>query len=114
MLSRRKAGAFDRRKPANDRRQDRDRCDRLRAHCVLTHDLILKNGRVIDPASGLDRVVDIAFAGGKVAAGGEDLRETCEMRAGTGPHVSPSGVDRHTTARQWATSRGSDPDVSCP
>ena len=34
----------------------------------MTYDLILKGGRVIDPAQGMDTVTDVAFAGGKVAA----------------------------------------------
>jgi dihydroorotase len=39
----------------------------------MTHDLILKGGRVIDPSQDIDRVLDVAFADGKVAALGEDL-----------------------------------------
>ena len=31
-------------------------------------DLILRGGRVIDPASGLDATRDVGFAGGRVAA----------------------------------------------
>ena len=34
----------------------------------MTYDLILKGGRVIDPAQGLDQIADVAFAGGRVAA----------------------------------------------
>ena len=62
----------------------------------MTHDLILKNGRVIDPASGLDRVVDIAFAGGKVAGIGDQLGEASEMRDVTGLIVAPGLIDLHT------------------
>ena len=36
-------------------------------------DLIIKGGRVIDPANGRDEVADVAFAGGQVAAIGRDL-----------------------------------------
>jgi dihydroorotase len=36
-------------------------------------DLVLKGGRVIDPASGRDETTDIAFGEGKVAAVGHDL-----------------------------------------
>ena len=36
-------------------------------------DLILKGGRVIDPANGRDEIADIAFADGKVAEIGPDL-----------------------------------------
>ena len=39
----------------------------------MAFDLILRNGRVIDPSQNLDRVADVAFAGGKVAAMGDRL-----------------------------------------
>jgi dihydroorotase len=32
---------------------------------------VLKGGRLIDPSQAIDRVTDIAFAGGKVAAIGD-------------------------------------------
>ena len=34
----------------------------------MQYDLILRNGRVLDPNTGHDGVADIAFASGKVAA----------------------------------------------
>ena len=37
------------------------------------NDLVLKGGKLIDPSQGLDKVIDIAFAGGKVAAIGDNL-----------------------------------------
>ncbi len=36
-------------------------------------DLILKGGRIIDPANGRDAVADIGFGDGRVAAVGSDL-----------------------------------------
>ena len=44
------------------------------------NDLVLKRGRVIDPAQGLDKVTDIAFADGKVAAVGDGLRDLLDPR----------------------------------
>ena len=35
------------------------------------YDLVLKGGRVIDPAQGIDRVTDVAFAAGRVARIGD-------------------------------------------
>ena len=55
------------------------------------YDLVLKAGRVIDPAQGLDAVCDVAFADGRVAALGADLREF-EARARCG------WTDRHPGA----------------
>ena len=79
----------------------------------MTHDLILKNGRVIDPASGLDRVVDIAFAGGKVAGIGDQLGEASETRDVTGLIVSPGLIDLHTHVYWGGTSLGIDADEFC-
>ena len=38
-----------------------------------TFDLLLQGGRVIDPASGLDGVRDVAIRGGRIAAVGEAI-----------------------------------------
>ena len=40
----------------------------------MTPNLILRGGRVIDPSQKIDAVMDVAFAGGKVAAVGESLK----------------------------------------
>ena len=39
----------------------------------MAYDLILRGGRVLDPSQDIDRVADVAFAGGRVAAVGEAL-----------------------------------------
>ena len=48
------------------------------------YDLVLRGGRVIDPAQGLDGVMDVAVRGGKIASMGKDLpgpaRETTDVR----------------------------------
>jgi len=36
-------------------------------------DLLLRGGRVIDPATGLDRIADVAVAGGRIRAVAADL-----------------------------------------
>jgi len=56
----------------------------------MAFDLILRNGRVIDPSQNLDRVTDVAFAGGKVAKVGERLEsEGAEVRDVSGLIVTP-------------------------
>jgi dihydroorotase len=72
-------------------------------------DLILKGGRVIDPASGRDETADVAFADGKVAAIGRDLPadggETIDV---AGKLVVPGLVDLHTHVYWGGTSLGVD------
>jgi dihydroorotase len=63
--------------------------------------LLVKNGRVIDPSLGLDRVCDIAIEDGKVKEIGNDL-----SAAGTGQFdasgliVSPGFIDMHVHLRE--------------
>ncbi len=75
----------------------------------MDHDLILRNGRVIDPASGIDQINDVAFAGGKVAAVGAGLRGRAE-RDVTGCIVMPGNIDFHTHVYWGGTSISVDAD----
>ncbi|MGD9881829.1 MAG: amidohydrolase/deacetylase family metallohydrolase, partial [Reyranella sp.] len=59
------------------------------------NDLVLKNGRVVDPSQALDKVTDIAFANGKVSAIGDGLSGTSE-RDVRGNIVAPGLIDMHT------------------
>ena len=47
--------------------------------------LIIRNGRVIDPASGLDAVRDVAIEDGQIAAIGENLRRHRRGTSSTPP-----------------------------
>ena len=61
----------------------------------MAYDLILRGGRVIDPAQGIDAVQDLAFQDGKVAAIGAIESSAREERNVAGAIVMP---DRATTA----------------
>ncbi|MDQ0471920.1 amidohydrolase/deacetylase family metallohydrolase [Labrys wisconsinensis] len=74
----------------------------------MPFDLVLRNGRVVDPSQGIDRVADVAFAGGRVAAIGEGL-EGAEMRDVAGRIVTPGLIDLHTHVYWGGTSLGVDP-----
>lgn len=69
------------------------------------HELVLKGGRVIDPAQGIDRVTDVAFAGGKVAAIGDGLQGK-DSRDVRGKVVAPGLIDLHTHVYWGGTSLG--------
>jgi dihydroorotase len=72
-------------------------------------DLILKGGRIIDPASGRDGIADISFADGKVTEIGSDLpgigAEIVDVR---GLLVVPGLIDLHTHVYWGGTSLGVD------
>ena len=75
----------------------------------MAHDLVLKGGRVIDPAQGIDRVTDVAFFDGKVAAIGDGL-QAAQLRDVSGLIVTPGLIDLHTHVYWGGTSLGVDPD----
>ncbi len=75
----------------------------------MPHDLVLRGGRVIDPAQGIDRVADVAFARGRVVAVGDSLTGTT-IHDVTGSIVTPGLIDLHTHVYWGGTSLGVDPD----
>lgn len=76
------------------------------------YDLILKGGHVIDPEQGIDRVCDVAFEGGLVAAIGPYLggqgRETRDV---SGRIVTPGLIDMHSHVYWGATSLSVDAET---
>jgi len=72
-------------------------------------DLILRGGRVIDPANGRDEAADVAFSEGKVAAVGPDLPHgSAEIIDVRGRIVAPGLIDLHTHVYWGGTSLGVD------
>jgi dihydroorotase len=69
------------------------------------NDLVLKGGRLVDPSQGIDKITDIAFSGGKVAAIGDGLSGT-DIRDVSGKIVSPGLIDLHTHVYWGGTSLG--------
>ena len=63
--------------------------------------LLIRNGRLIDPASGTDTITDVLIEGGKVAAVGKDLdRAGAEQLDASGLIVAPGFIDIHTHLRE--------------
>jgi dihydroorotase len=64
-----------------------------------TYDLLIKNGRVVDPSVGLDGVRDVAISGGRIAAVEANIAggatDTIDAR---GKVVAPGLIDIHTHA----------------
>lgn len=75
----------------------------------MRFDLILRNGRVIDPSQDLDRVTDVAFSEGKVAAVGDRLEAgNAEVKDVSGRIVTAGLIDLHTHVYWGGTSLGVD------
>ena len=63
--------------------------------CAADYDVVIRNGRVMNPANGLDSVRDVGIRGGRVAAlSREPLRGNTEVDA-AGLVVAPGFIDLH-------------------
>jgi dihydroorotase len=81
----------------------------------MAYDFILKGGHVIDPSQNIDRIMDVAFSAGKVAAVGADLKGTATtaVRDVTGYIVTPGLIDMHTHVYWGGTSLSIDAEDFC-
>ena len=78
-----------------------------------TFDLILKGGRVIDPAQGIDSTLDIGITNGKVARIGAKLSGASQSVNVAGKLVIPGMIDSHAHVFQHVSGRfGLDPDMA--
>ncbi|MGD9880954.1 MAG: amidohydrolase/deacetylase family metallohydrolase [Reyranella sp.] len=80
---------------------------------LAPYDLVLRGGRVIDPAQGLDGLLDVAVRDRRVAAVGKTLagpaRETIDVR---GKLVLPGLIDTHAHVYRYVSGRfGLDADM---
>ncbi|MDB5503485.1 MAG: dihydroorotase, partial [Tardiphaga sp.] len=81
---------------------------------TATFDLLLRGGRVIDPASGIDGIKDVAIRNGKIAAVQSDILPTSakEVIDVTGQLVLPGLIDTHAHVYQYVSGRfGMNPDM---
>ena len=75
----------------------------------MAFDTILAGGHIIDPSQGIDGVMDVAFADGKVARTGRGLAaDGARMIDVSGHIVTPGLIDLHTHVYAHGTSLGID------
>src|SRR5215470_10933045 len=79
----------------------------------MTMDLLLKGGTVLDPATGLDGVADVAVHGGKIARIARDIpaTEATQTIEVTGKIVTPGLIDLHAHVFEGFSRMGVHPDV---
>ena len=78
-------------------------------------DLLIKGGRVLDPGQGIDGIMDVALADGKIAALESGISESGARQVidASGKLVTPGLIDLHTHLYWGATSIGIEPDPAC-
>jgi dihydroorotase len=76
------------------------------------YDLIIKGGRVIDPAQNIDGIMDVAVDGGKIAKVAPDIpsKEAKRVRNAAGKIVTPGLIDVHTHVYDGVIENGVSPD----
>lgn len=76
------------------------------------YDLVLKGGTVIDPAQGLNGVMDVAIAAGKIAAVAADIpaSESARVVGVAGKIVTPGLIDFHAHVYPGGVGNGINPD----
>ena len=78
---------------------------------ATTYDSVISGGRVIDPASGLDSVQDVAITAGQIAAVAPHIAPgTARVIDARGLIVTPGLVDLHTHIYWGVTYWGIEPD----
>lgn len=79
------------------------------------YDLIIHDGRVIDPSQAIDEIAGVAVAGGKVAAISRDMPESGARRViqARGMVVTPGLIDVHTHVFPLVGPYGIDADPFC-
>jgi len=81
---------------------------------TASFDLLLRGGRVIDPAAGIDGIKDVAIRNGKIAAVQSDILPTSarDVIDVTGKLVLPGLIDTHGHVFQYVSGRfGMNPDM---
>jgi dihydroorotase len=67
------------------------------------YDILLKNGHVIDPKNGVNRIMDVAISAGKIARVAQDIapRDAAKTADVAGLYVTPGLIDIHVHVFLW-------------
>lgn len=76
------------------------------------YDLVIKGGRVVDPANAVDGAYQVAIKDGLVAAVAKELSPHVAVRTldAAGAVVAPGIIDMHVHNFQWVTGHALNPD----
>jgi dihydroorotase len=82
---------------------------------AASYDLLVKGGRVVDPAQRLSEECDVAIAGGKIARVAKNIPETAAQKVldARGKIVTPGLVDIHVHVYEGVAPLGIPADPNC-
>jgi dihydroorotase len=86
-----------------------------RGSTVTVYDLVVKGGRVVDPAQSVDEVLDVAIARGRIVELRRGIRRECGRRVvdATDAIVLPGLVDLHVHCCRDLAPLAVDPETAC-
>ena len=67
----------------------------ISASSAQDYDLVITNGRVIDPEKQFDGIANVGISGGRIATISEDPLQGAETVDATGKTVEPGFIDTH-------------------
>jgi dihydroorotase len=81
----------------------------------MMYDLVIRNGRLLDPSQCIDERMDVAFQAGRVAAVAKILADTraAETIDASGLIVAPGMIDLHVHVYEGVSHYGIPPDPTC-
>ncbi|MDZ7779442.1 MAG: amidohydrolase/deacetylase family metallohydrolase [Gemmatimonadota bacterium] len=84
-----------------------------RGHALDAHDVVVRGGRLLDPAQGIDAVRDIGITRGRVTDIAEQLSidDVSHVVDARGKLVTPGMIDVHTHVYPGVPTLGIDPDL---
>ena len=78
------------------------------------YDLLIKDGKVIDPSQGIEATQDVAIREGKIARLAPEITEGArEVFHANGKFVTPGLIDLHTHVFPYVGPYGIEPDPAC-
>ena len=82
---------------------------------TAAYDLLIKGGRVVDPAQGLSQECDVAISGGKIAQVTKNIPESAAVQVldARGKMVAPGLIDIHVHVYDGVAPVGIPADPNC-
>ncbi len=80
----------------------------------MNEDILIRGGRILDPASGIDRIGSVAISQGKIVSlDASEKTKANHVIDARGALILPGLIDMHTHISRRSTHIGLNPDIAC-